>query len=158
MLKYILTLIVVLITWLSIVFPAKAPSTPPVHTASLLCLTDNIWYESRGEGKVGMQLVAEVTINRSIHSGKSICEVIYSKAQFSWTNKSHTKLRKSTAERFVQPSYRVAKDIAYKTIQGHSDRFLPRTARWYHSHKVKPIWRHELQKVAEVNRHIFYTK
>ena len=54
------------------------------------CLAKNIYYESRGEHKLGWLAVAMVTINR-VNSGlfpRNICDVVYQKTgkvyQFSW--------------------------------------------------------------------------
>lgn len=52
------------------------------------CLAKNIWYESRGESRLGKTLVANVVRNRT-QFGKpfanTICTVVYQKSQFSWT-------------------------------------------------------------------------
>lgn len=52
------------------------------------CLAKNIWYEARGESRLGKTLVANVVRNRT-QFGKpfanTICTVVYQKSQFSWT-------------------------------------------------------------------------
>ena len=91
-----LTLSVLLL--LSLFFP-NASSAPlqPInyqykinHTKKdLECLAKNIYFEARGESHKGKIAVAQVTLNRVIHSSefnKTICGVVYQKDQFSWTS------------------------------------------------------------------------
>lgn len=58
------------------------------------CLAKNIWYESRGESKLGKTMVANVVRNRTNY-GKpfaiTICSVVYQRSQFSWTLNKHKK-------------------------------------------------------------------
>ena len=50
------------------------------------CLTKNIYYEAGVEDHRGKYAVAHVTVNRlkAGYWGKTICQVVYAKAQFSW--------------------------------------------------------------------------
>lgn len=51
------------------------------------CLAKNIYFESRGENRVGQMAVAWVTLNRTEHKNwpSTICKVVYQPHQFSWT-------------------------------------------------------------------------
>lgn len=63
------------------------PHNPEV-TREQDCFIKNAIYEAIGEGPRGMQLATEVALNRldANHRGaRTMCEVIYSPAQFSWT-------------------------------------------------------------------------
>ena len=58
------------------------------------CLAKNIWYESRGESRLGKTLVANVVRNRTTFGkpfANTICTVVYQKSQFSWTLNKHKK-------------------------------------------------------------------
>lgn len=52
------------------------------------CLAKNVWYESRGESRLGKTMVANVVRNRTEFGrpfATSICSVVYQPSQFSWT-------------------------------------------------------------------------
>src|SRR5919106_4678476 len=57
------------------------------HARHLDCLARNVYYEARGEPIAGQYAVAEVTMNRkaSPRYPKTVCEVVYQKEAFSWT-------------------------------------------------------------------------
>ncbi len=79
--------------------------SPPQQTLSLAekeitCLKRNIYEESRGEGKLGQQLVAYITVQRSLepgYGGNTVCDVVYAQmgvykaVQFSWTTSTTAK-------------------------------------------------------------------
>lgn len=61
------------------------------------CLAKNVWFESRGESKLGKTLVANVVRNRASFGkpfANTICTVVYQKSQFSWTLNKHKKATK----------------------------------------------------------------
>ena len=62
------------------------------------CLARNIYYEAGVESEKGKYAVAQTTINRlkTGRWGNTLCKVIYSKAQFSWTLKK--KLRRPSGK------------------------------------------------------------
>lgn len=73
--------------FITLPFGAHAKSgTPKATTAELRCLANNMYYEARGEGTMGMIAVGQVTINRVVHRGwrDTICGVVYQPKQFSW--------------------------------------------------------------------------
>ena len=106
-----------------------APTPSPAVASEWCCMMKNIYHEARGEGVEGMQAVAAVTLNRAAQTNTTICDVVYARKQFSWTNT--TKGRN-------------------KPITGG--------ATHYHTKKVKPIWRKSLDKIDVINNHIFYRK
>ena len=62
---------------------------PRDHTLSVLqttCLSEAVYFESRGEGTTGMNAVAYVILNRTRLKHKTICEVIHQRGQFSFYN------------------------------------------------------------------------
>lgn len=75
--------------------------------SALLCLTLNIFHESRGELVEVQEAVAAVTINRTKEYSKSICEVVYSKAAFSWTRHHNLKVKDRVA---LERARRIASD------------------------------------------------
>ena len=120
-------------------------------TRELHCLAKNIYFESRGEGFWGKVAVAQVTLNRVLHHThfqSSICGVVYERSQFSWTLGKQQHIRDTSA-------WREALAIAEAVLRGRVQ--LPNfSATHYHTHSVKPRWRHQFRVVAVIGNHIFY--
>lgn len=134
-------------------------SEPPInynyvlaHTKrDLECLAKNIYFEARGESKQGKIAVAQVTLNRVIHTAefnKTICGVVYQKHQFSWTNLPKQSIR--DLEQWEE-SFHIAQGILHGKI------FLENfDALYYHADYVKPQWRVTRQYISTIGKHIFY--
>jgi spore germination cell wall hydrolase CwlJ-like protein len=111
----------------------------------------NIYHEARGEGVVGMQAVAAVTLNRAAQANTTICDTVYAPKQFSWANTAKGRDKPMTGDTSV---------VYAVTAQAMSGVMLDITsgATHYHTKKVKPIWRKALDKATVINNHIFYRK
>lgn len=114
------------------------------------CLAKNIYYEAGVEPIEGKYAVAQVTINRVQQRrwGNTICSVIHSPKQFSWTLKR--KLEKPQGAAW-EDSQRVAADV----LAGRRVKPLL-TAHHYHADYVKPKWAARVARIQQVGRHIFY--
>ena len=127
-----------------------AYQTVKATKTELLCLAKNIYYEARGEPLHGKIAVAQVTLNRVTHRTEfdaSICQVVYAKHQFSWTNESHK-----------PPSgaaWHEAQEIAKAVVNGftHIPQF---NALYFHNLKVNPRWNRTKKIVARIGNHTFY--
>jgi spore germination cell wall hydrolase CwlJ-like protein len=118
---------------------AQLPTKQEFH-----CLVKNVYYEARGESKLGKEAVAIVTLNRVRHPDypKSICGVVYQKKQFSWTIKpSKAKINAKDWQDSINAAV-----IAYNS-KGFE-------ATHYHNFTVRPNW--GLKRVAVIGNHIFY--
>jgi spore germination cell wall hydrolase CwlJ-like protein len=116
------------------------------------CLAKNIYYEAGIESDHGKYAVAQVTLNRlkTGRWGDTICSVVYSKAQFSWTLKK--KLEKPSGQAWEDSQW-----IAHRVLAG--DRVPPlKEAIFYHADYVNPKWKNSVVKIQQVGQHIFYTK
>jgi spore germination cell wall hydrolase CwlJ-like protein len=72
-----------------VALPCQAHSNDSTRTEShqVHCLAEAVFHEARGESIEGQAAVARVVMNRTRYPktfGKSICEVVYQKGQFSW--------------------------------------------------------------------------
>jgi spore germination cell wall hydrolase CwlJ-like protein len=130
---------------------ATQPYLKPVkHTkADTRCLADNIYHEARGEPFLGQVAVAQVTINRfqSGKHGKTICDVVHEKKQFSWTIK---KPKVRDLKRW-QDSYTVAEFMLSGT------QIADFNAQFYHTRKVNPSWNREKPVLKVIGQHVFYS-
>jgi spore germination cell wall hydrolase CwlJ-like protein len=116
------------------------------------CLAKNIYYEAGIESEHGKYAVAQVTLNRLSTGrwGNTICSVVYSKAQFSWTLKK--KLEKPVGQAWEDSRW-----IAHRVLAG--DRVPPlKEAIFYHADYVSPYWKKSVVKIQQVGQHIFYTQ
>lgn len=126
---------------------APAPSVAQVNDT--LCMLKNIYHEARGEGVVGMQAVAAVTLNRAAQTGKTICDTVYAPKQFSWANTAKGRNKPITGN--INTVYTVASQAMTGVLDD-----ITGGATHYHTKKVRPVWRKALDKVGTINNHIFY--
>lgn len=119
------------------------------------CLARNIFFEAGTEDTVGKYAVAQVTINRMNTGrwGNSICSVVYSPNQFSWTKDSGLALTKLDSDNWHE-SRAVAQAVL---SQGFRIKTLKK-ALYYHADYTTPPWRDHDQQIGKIGRHIFYTK
>jgi len=118
------------------------------------CMTQNIFFEAGTEDVMGKYAVAQVTINRLElgYWGDTICKVVYSKNQFSWTNSRRLRTAKIEGRNW-EASYKVALAV----FDGMRVRNLEK-ALFYHADYVNPFWKDSGSKIMKIGRHIFYSR
>ena len=115
------------------------------------CLASNIYFEAKGEPRLGQIAVANVTMNRVLSDrfGDSVCAVVYEKKQFSWVkNKKSIKVD----EKLYQEILELATTV-YLTYDPMHD--VTRGATRFHAKRIHPKWKN-VQKTAQIGGHIFY--
>lgn len=124
------------------------PMTSQPMDREFECLARNVYYEARGESKQGKLAVALVTLNRLDNKNypKSICDVVFQKRQFSWTNSWK-------GSKLEAKQWKLCKDAAF---EAYMDRRILGNfpATHYHNLTVKPKW--GLKRLTRINNHIFY--
>lgn len=131
-----------------------------ILSAALMCMSLNIYHESRGEGLVGQRAVAQVTWNRAKRDSGKVCEVVVKRRQFSWTIKN-VKYRHGqyVLNKKMYPidkkAWVVAKRIALLTMGGVILDFT-HGATFYHANYVNPGWNKGMRVVAVIGQHKFY--
>ena len=88
-----------------------------VTASALLCLTMNVYHESRGEPESGQMAVAYVTLNRAVSQNRDVCSVVYEKSQFSWTMQNVKKADRKSAARVKAESIAKAVSLKQETRQ-----------------------------------------
>ena len=113
------------------------------------CLAKNIYYEAGIEPIEGKYAVAQVTINRLQQRrwGTSICKVVHSRSQFSWTLKQQRSPRGK--------SWDESQFVAAAVLNGTRVKPLA-TAQYYHADYVRPYWIKTVARIQQIGRHIFY--
>ena len=134
-----------------------APVLRPHDFGELHCLAEAIYFEARGEKRIGRQAVAEVIINRveSDMFPDTICEVVTQggdnryKCQFSYNCDG---LLESISEKDV---YAEITTLAHQVLRGKRKPIVG-GATHFHATWVNPRWSRKLEKTAEIGRHVFY--
>ena len=125
--------------------------------AQFECLKQALYFEARGEPILGQVAVAEVILNRVDDRAfpSTICGVVKQSngrgCQFSYYCDG-----RSDQMRDAQAASRVGK-VARALIDG-APRVLTDGATYFHAFWVRPSWRLEFQRTAQIGVHTFYRK
>ncbi len=117
------------------------------------CLAENIYFEARGESRLGQLAVAWVTLNRVNNDNfpDSICGVVWEDGQFSWTNDGKSD-EPTDIDAWID-----AQSIAWQVYYSHGEQFDPTDgATMFHATYVKPKWRHDFEQTSRIDNHVFY--
>lgn len=120
------------------------------------CLAAATWYEA-GDDAVGQRAVAQVVLNRMRHPAfpKSVCGVVFqgqerrTGCQFTFTCDGAMTRTPSAA------AWQRARDLARQALGGFVYTKVGHSTH-YHTDWVVPYWSSSLDKVAEVNTHLFF--
>lgn len=122
----------------------------------LTCLTQAVYYESRGEPLEGQEGVAQVVMNRT-HSARypgSVCGVVFQRSgggtcQFTFACDG-------SMDRLIQPTaWDRAKSVASQALGGFTYKPLE-LATHYHASWMTPYWSSSLTRIQQVGGQIFY--
>jgi N-acetylmuramoyl-L-alanine amidase len=106
------------------------------------CVADTVYYESRGEGEVGMRAVAHVIYNRAKEEGVNPCIIVRRPKQFA-----------RGPSKPGDPLWQLARRIA---INPGKD--ITHGATYFHNRSVRPYWIKSLRVTFTWGGHIFYAK
>jgi spore germination cell wall hydrolase CwlJ-like protein len=129
------------------------------------CLTQNIYFEARGESVIGQLAVGLVTLNRvkDRRWPNTICavtkqankdakgNVILNQCQFSWYCDGNPDTVPNS------PAAQLARDIAFLLLTQDIKDFT-KGSNYFHATYVKPAWRHHMEMTIAVGDHIFYRR
>lgn len=146
-------------------FGSYGPQLPPVDPHSLDVLARTLWGEARGEGRVGMQAVANVIMNRyelAVKStararqfGSTVAGICQKKWQFSCWLPSDPNRAKMLSVTDADPQFKQAKEIATLALQGAlAD--ITGGADHYHTFAVSPAWSQGATAIASHGSHLFF--
>lgn len=126
------------------------------------CLASAIYFEARGEGRLGQLAVAQVILNRAKDPAypNTICGVVYQNAnnlhrcQFSFACDGIT-------DRIVdRRSWAEAQKIARMAVNGSGGALVADLdkAIYFHTVSVSPSWARTMKRADVIGRHIFYER
>ena len=131
----------------------KTKQQVAMSAKDLDCLAKNIYHEAGVEDRAGKIAVAQVTLNRLGEGqyGKSVCEVVYARSQFSWTMDKQKRFAKPKGELWEE-SRRVALEFQRGVrVKGLEDSLH------YHADYIRnPQWAKAKQVAKQIGQHIFY--
>jgi spore germination cell wall hydrolase CwlJ-like protein len=132
------------------------PPPHPVDRAQAQCLALAMYWEAKGEGRIGMRAVGHVVLNRARDERfpDSPCAVVYEGGegrgcQFSWYCDGRSD------EPTESESWQTARSIAQELLAGQ----LPDTTKgslFFHARRLKTPWRVKRRKTVTVGNHVFY--
>ena len=121
------------------------------------CLAQAVYYEARGEPAEGQAAVAQVVLNRA-RSGRhpaDVCGVVFEGAARPGCQFSFACDARLGGRRPEPAAWRRAQTVASDALQGSSRPELAGVLN-YHADYVRPRWAAQLERTAEIGRHIFY--
>ena len=130
--------------------------------ADIQCLAENIYFESRNQGKLGKIAVALVTLNRVMHPRwpNDICGVVKQakmwgevvvrhQCQFSWYCNSESDVPTDSK------AWELSKQVAEGVLLGRTKGSVGKAIH-YHAEYVYPKWAKTRPIVGKIGVHIFY--
>lgn len=138
--------------------PSQASVNPleeiPNNKNEAYCLAQVIYFEARGEPKLGQIAVAHVTINRrdSKLFPNTICKVVSQKkpCQYSWF--CDGKSDRLPSNKHGNNAIALANSILTKRPPD-----ITNGALFFHATSVSPNWKN-LEKTIEIGSHVFYRR
>lgn len=124
-------------------------------------LARTLWGEARGEGRLGMECVANVILNRRKSGvrwwGETVIDICLKPWQFSCWNKNDVNRAKLLSVDCEDPQFMVAYDVADKALNG----YLPDMTHGsdsYHDRRMNPYpkWAEGIAPAATIKNHVFY--
>lgn len=119
----------------------------------IFCLAKNIYHEAGVESELGKIAVAQVTLNRvrTGRWGKTICDVVMARHQFSWANKRSIRWKHPKGPLWNK-SYEIANRILKRGLELKNFEH----ALYYHADYVNPRWASSEYYIEKIGAHIFY--
>ncbi len=145
----------------------KASTAPrsPIRpgTTPLECLTQAVYYEARGEPREGQVGVAQVVMNR-VGSGRypaSVCAVVFQGAgrpgcQFSFACEGNRQGGPVNPASWARSQAVAQEVLASASRSGTPFNSGPTGADHFHADYVQPKWAGQMQRLAQIGRHIFF--
>lgn len=126
------------------------------YSRALDCMASALLYEA-GDDRKGQAAVAQVVLNRMRHPAfpHSVCGVVYQGAerasgcQFTFTCDG------ALARHPAPAPWRRARETAASFLAGETDPAVG-MATHYHTDQVRPYWSAALDKIAQVDSHLFF--
>jgi len=133
------------------------PEAASIDRQDALCLTRNIYFEARGEGRMGQYAVAAVTLNR-VRENRwpgGACAVVYQNRQFSWTI-SRPQWRQVTID--DPKAWQRAAEVAVLSLAGLAPDYSRGATHYVAPKRLRqlPVWTAAMSVSHRIDGHVFY--
>jgi len=123
-------------------------------------LARTIWGEARGEGRQGMEAVADVVMNRfhstAWYTAPTVAGVAMKKFQFSAWNPNDPNYDKLINVTTKNPDFALALEIAREAINGKLQDNTGGATHYYADTINPPSWTQGAVQTAQIGNHIFF--
>ncbi len=137
----------------------RAGGIAKVKDQQVLCLAQNVYFESRGQPLAGQVGVAQVTLNRLDEGyARTVCGVVRQRlvqdvCQFSWVCERNPNARGGGQE------WRLAIGIALAVLSDRENIQDPTNgATHFHATYVRPDWSRLYNNASQIGDHVFYRR
>lgn len=138
----------------------RAGGVAKIKDQQVLCLAQNVYFESRGQPLAGQVGVAKVTLNRLDEGyARTVCGVVRQRlvpdtCQFSWVCNNP-----NPQSRVGGHDWRLAVGIALATLfDGEHIQDPTNGATHFHATYVRPDWSRLYTQASQIGDHVFYRR
>ena len=138
----------------------RAGGIAKIKDQQILCLAQNVYFESRGQPLAGQVGVAQVTLNRLDEGyARTVCGVVRQRlvpdtCQFSWVCNNP-----NPQTRVGGPDWRLAVGIAVAILSDRENIQDPTNgATHFHATYVRPDWSRLYTQASQIGDHVFYRR
>jgi len=151
----------IFILTITLAFNVNAAGNPSnIDKKQLYCLSQNVYFEARGEKTAGQLAVAMVTMNRvySKQFPDSICKVVWQRRQFSWTHDGKSDL--PTERKAWKLARQIAKFVytkygSYKVMSNGALDLTRGALHYYAPDLADPKWAESKKVTRQIGGHLF---
>lgn len=126
------------------------PRKRPFTEKEIVCMTNNVYHEARGESGLGQRAVVDVVLNRMTDPKhrwpRDVCGVVYQPWAFSWT------MNDVTVNDFG--TWMTIKLRVKLWMENHDKGIVD--ANHYHTVDISPEWDNNMNRVATIGLHAFF--
>lgn len=126
------------------------PRKRPFTEKEIICMTDNVYHEARGEPGIGQRAVVDVVLNRMKDSKRrwprDVCGVVYQPWAFSWT------MDEAIVNDFG--TWLTIKLRVKVWMENHHNGIVK--ANHYHTVDISPSWNNNMHKETVIGAHAFF--
>ncbi len=122
---------------------------------AVMCLSMNIFWESRNQSLAGQVAIAQITMNRVANPKypDDVCGVVHERKQFSWLFDGKSDVPQLVESQAWDRAQMVARGVMAGS--GHAN-LMDINITHYHAAYVQPYWTKSMQLVAKIGDHLIY--
>ena len=146
--------------FLELVLIANVGYGANIDNVQASCIASAVYHEARDQSLLGQVAVAQVILNRRKPRGRSACEVVEQRKQFSFTLVPYSeRLAKfKSANSIDSKAKAVAVQIALQSLTEAFEGTINGAMHYYNPSKADPVWKHDFTKQLTIGNHLYVYK